>query len=217
MASISYKRLAVYFAATDSNIEALALYELNTRLSCCLFESISSFEVVLRNAVSEAIIDHFGQENWFHARAFASLLTPERRQNLQDACDKMKEQDRDMESGRIIAELSFHFWTALHEPKYRKTIWTPFLRKIWPDGENIRKVHKDLLKVKELRNRIAHHEPVFAAKWRDRAPLIGQRLHQLSPQHHAWLTHRIEPTLDCLISDLNLLDRMHGVTIELKK
>ena len=93
----------------------------------------------------------------------------------------------------------------MHENKYRDTIWTPFLRTIWPDGEIIGRVHKDLLKILDLRNRIAHHEPIFADRWRRRPDIIWLRLEQLSPPQHAWSEDRVKPTLDMLSADLDRL------------
>ncbi len=107
----------------------------------------------------------------------------------------MRNRDREVESGRVVSELTFHFWVALHERKYREQFWIPFLRKIWPDGENVRTLHKDLLKIRDLRNRIAHDEPVFVPKWRPCSDLILRRLEQLSPRQHAWLSDRVQPEL----------------------
>lgn len=59
------------------------------------------------------------------------------------------------------------------------------LRRAWSAGENIKRVHKDLLKIRDLRNRIAHHEPIFAERWRKRADIVWLRLEQLSPEKHA--------------------------------
>ena len=82
IADIRRERLSAYRRAKLSDVEALALYELNARLSNCLHEAIGGLEVVPRNSVSEAIKDHFNRKNWNSARAFTSLLASERRQNL---------------------------------------------------------------------------------------------------------------------------------------
>ena len=205
VANIRRERLSAYLEATQSDVEALALYELNARLSNCLHEVIGGLEVVLRNAVSESIKDHYQRDDWYRARAFTSLLAPERRQNLRDVRARLKAQRQEERSGRVVAGLTFHFWVAMHENKYRDTIWTPFLRKLWPDGENIKRVHKDLLKTRDLRNRIAHHEPIFADRWRRRSETIWLRLEQLSSSKHAWFEARVKPTLDSLNADLDQL------------
>lgn len=203
--TIRRERLAAYIDVTQSDVQALALYELNARLSNCLHEVIGGLEVALRNAVSEAIKDHYQRDDWYRARAFTSLLAPERRQNIRDVRARLGAQRQEVRSGRVVAGLTFHFWVAMHENKYRDTIWTPFLRKLWPDGENIKHVHKDLLKIRDLRNRIAHHEPIFSQRWRNRSDIVWLRLEQLSPPKHAWFENRVKSPLDSLNANFDEL------------
>ncbi len=192
---INANRLAAYREATASDVEALFLYQLSARLSGLLLETVGGFEIVLRNAAAASIIDHVQREDWYRARAFTRKLDDHRRQNIRDARKRLKNRGRDVDSGRVVAELTFHFWVALHEKKYRREFWIPFLRKIWPDGEDVKKLHRDLLKIRDLRNRIAHHEPVFAPRWRTCSDIVLRRLEQLSPRQHAWLSERIHPEL----------------------
>lgn len=173
------------------------------QIAVCLHEVIGGLEVVLRNTVSEAIKDHFKRKDWYRARTFTSLLKPERRRNLYEVRKRLTERRQPVTSGRIVAGLTFHFWVEMHESKYRNTIWTPFLRTIWPDNTDIGHVHKDLLKIRDLRNRIAYHEPIFANPWRCRSDIIWLRLNQLSPSHHAWFEDRVRRTLDTLNGDIN--------------
>ncbi len=98
--------------------------------------------------------------------------------------------DRQLDSDRIVAKLTFNVRVALHERKHREVFWIPFLWTVWPAGEDVRELHKDLLRIRDLRNRIAHHEPVFASGWRESSDLVLHRLEQLSPHHHAWLSDR---------------------------
>ena len=102
-----------------------------------------------------------------------------------------------------VSELTFHFWVALHERKYRTQFWVPFLRRIWPDGQDPKRVHKDLSKIRDLRNRIAHHEPVFAPKWRTCSDLILSRIEQLSPEQHAWISLRVRAELGDVLAEMN--------------
>ena len=103
----------------------------------------------------------YQRDDWYRARVFTQKLDVHRQKNIRDARKRLQDRGRKVDSGRIVSELTFQFWVALHERKYRDQFWIRFLRKIWPDGEDVRKLHKDLLKIRDLRNRIAHHEPVF--------------------------------------------------------
>jgi len=206
IAAIQRERLTVYLNATATDSEALAFYQFNELVSSQLFGLVAAFEVVLRNKVSNAIIQHFNREDWYRARSFISLLAGERRANLREVRKRLKTQGQKERSGRIVASLTFHFWGALHEGKYRDTLWTPFLRTIWTDGTNVKKLHRDLIKIRDLRNRLAHHEPVFAYKWRKRIPVLWQRLEELSPPKHAWLKDRIGSALNTNLVILDSID-----------
>lgn len=203
IASISRERLTAYSATAASDVEALALYELNARLCNCLHELIGGLEIALRNAICSAVIDHYGRQDWYRARVVTRNLSPERRKNIREVRARLQAQHQDERSGRIISGLTFHFWVAIHENKYRDIFWTPFLHKVWPAGSNIKQVHKDLLKMRDLRNRIAHHEPVFKERWRNRSDIAWMRLQQLAPEKHAWFADRIKPALDAILVDLN--------------
>jgi hypothetical protein len=195
LASIGRERLATYLSVSASERDALVLYESNAQLSKHIYDLIGGFEVALRNTISTAIIDHYQREDWYRSRKFLMLLARERRTNIADVRKRLKIDRRQERSGRIVAGLTFHFWASLHENKYRDHIWTPYLHRIWPKGENLKKVHKDLLKVRDLRNRIAHHEPIFHEKWHSRVFVINQRFAQLSPEKAAWYEERLQASI----------------------
>ena len=65
--------------------------------------------------------------------------------------------------GRIVAALTFSFWTAMFGKDY-ETLWQTTLHRIGrPDGKGLKR--KDfsgpLAPIRTLRNRIAHHEPII--------------------------------------------------------
>jgi hypothetical protein len=91
--------------------------------------------------------------------------------------------------GRIVAALSFGFWTAMFGPDY-EGLWRTTLHRIAarPDGKRLRR--KDfsgpLTPIRTIRNRIAHHEPIIT--WD--LPGIHKRMVELtrwlSPAAAAW-------------------------------
>ena len=202
ISAITRERLSTYVNATAT--EALALYELNSELSTSIFKVIGSFEIVFRNAVAKAIAEQFNTEDWYQCDEFTSALNCNLRRRIQDVRSRLG--NRNLRAGHVISELNFHFWVALHERCYEHTFWTRFLRNIWPEGQRRSEVHSDLLRIKELRNRIAHHEPVFSQDRRAHIDLVWQRLEQLSPDTHALLLRRAESELDSLLSTLDSLD-----------
>jgi hypothetical protein len=71
---------------------------------------------------------------------------------------------------RVIAELSFGFWTSLlgngrkGANNYEVTLWRNALYKSFPNrppkGFNRKFANREFTSIRELRNRIAHHEPI---------------------------------------------------------
>lgn len=203
--TIGRERLTKYFASTRSDKEALHLYQINGRLAKHIHDMIGGFEIALRNRISESIIKHHGREDWYKCRSFLMQLNKERRQNILEVRKRLKYESRKENTGRIIAGLTLHFWVSMHESKYRDNVWTPHLHKIWPKGENLKKVHKDLLKTRDLRNRIAHHEPIFRDEWHDRADRIWTRFEQIAPVKAAWYKSRLKTKIDELKDECRII------------
>jgi hypothetical protein len=67
-----------------------------------------------------------------------------------------------------VAELSFGLWRFLVAARYERSLWRRCLYRAFP-GEGRRKVvHAKLAVLHELRNRIAHHEPIHNRPLRQR-------------------------------------------------
>lgn len=189
--TIGRERLTYYLAQTASDREALSLYQVNGELSKHVHEVIGGFEIALRNLVAKSLASHLKRDDWYRCRAFMMKLSLDRRANVREVRYRLKTASRPERPGRVVAGLTFHFWVSMHEKKYRDLIWTPHLHKIWPTGENLKSVHRDLIKVRDLRNRIAHHEPIVADGWHRRADIIWDRFRQITPESAAWYQRRL--------------------------
>ena len=71
-------------------------------------------------------------------------------------------------TGKIIPELKFVFWQKMFTSRYDARLWNPHLMRVLPNLDRTKTVsqlradiYDDLEHVRTLRNRIAHHEPVF--------------------------------------------------------
>jgi hypothetical protein len=199
IANIGRERLTQYLQSTLDDRSALALYQVNGQLSKHIHELIGGFEIALRNSISQSLSGHYQRDDWYRARNFVMQLAQERRQNIREVRNRLKMDRREERPGRIIAGLTFHFWVSMHENKYRDITWTPHLHKIWPRGESLKVIHKDLLKVRDLRNRIAHHEPIFNLNWRIRIDIIWSRFEHVSPKKKAWFHERLSRKINPLL------------------
>jgi hypothetical protein len=71
-------------------------------------------------------------------------------------------------TGKVIAELKFVFWEKMLTTRFDERIWNAHLFSVLPNlnpGWDIptarNKIYDDLAHLRVLRNRIAHHEPIF--------------------------------------------------------
>lgn len=140
---------------------ALELYVWNGQLGAALLTPISVCEVVIRNAVDDALTALHGT-NWPWNLGFYLSLPQRGREALVEARSKPSSTS----TGKVIAELSFGFWENMFRASFDAALWTPQLKRVLPNlamtvhlGRG--HVHAELVKLRRLRNRIAHHEPLL--------------------------------------------------------
>ncbi|GAA4028799.1 Abi family protein [Allokutzneria multivorans] len=157
---LSAERLAPYRAACGGDLDAaLALYEQNSRIGAAFWRTLGHVEVLVRNTVHAALQDWSGRADWYVP--LAGLLTEKARKDVITARERLVRNGHVDTPGRVVTELSFGFWRYLLAARYERTLWLPCLRGAFPHLTGMRKdVHDKLAGLHELRNRIAHHEPV---------------------------------------------------------
>jgi hypothetical protein len=64
--------------------------------------------------------------------------------------------------GTVVAEISFGFWRYLTSSAHEKSLWLPYLHAAYPPGTVRKDVDRRIRRLNELRNRVAHHEPIFS-------------------------------------------------------
>ncbi|HEU0132383.1 MAG TPA: hypothetical protein VFQ85_15475 [Mycobacteriales bacterium] len=166
---LSAERMAPYLAAAGGDrARALRLYEWNIAISGALFESIGSMEVLLRNALHQHLTAYHATTSrpgeWYDDPA--RVLTERAREDIAAARERVRDRGCTETPGRVVAELSFGFWRFLLAKTYEHTLWTPALAAAFPLLKPLRRtsIHQPLCRLNELRNRIAHHEPIHARR-----------------------------------------------------
>lgn len=67
--------------------------------------------------------------------------------------------------GQVIAQLTMHFWKRLFSEHYEETLWKRSLKRVFPNKTLDRpQVASQLEIIYEIRNRLAHHEPVYGTR-----------------------------------------------------
>jgi hypothetical protein len=209
---LSAPRHAVYLTAADGDTErALALYEWNAQLSAALHRDLAHLEIGLRNAYNEALATRWpGPPHWTSAgeKVFAPLyrrrggrrvdVNRQPRALLQQAL--LAAGGSGAPPGKVVAELPFGFWRYLSSAAHEKTLWVPCLYRAFPAGTDRRDVDRPVGRLHQLRNRVAHHEPLLRTDVAERLDDLTRLASVINPElsHYlaatttvsSWLDHR---------------------------
>lgn len=196
--ALSLERFGRYLAwAGGDRARALELYALNTGLSEALYTPLQMLEVALRNR-THSVLSAARHPRWFEDEGF--LAAPNQAGQVVEALAELARDKKEPTPGRVVAALTFSFWTAMFGTAY-EDLWQQDLHRIArrEDGKNLRR--KDfsgpLTPIRILRNRIAHHEPI-----------LGWDL----PKHHGALlrlTGWLSPVAAAWCRSLDRFDQVH--------
>lgn len=152
---------------TYSDHETIQRYFYNIEISSEINKAIHILEVVLRNQISKEWNASLGVTNWPMSKQGIALGG--KYQTMHDKIDQaMARVGSSAKNGQVIAELSLGFWIHLFDSKFDvKNI--KLIKGIFPHRSQwnksltveIKNIRKDLGYIADLRNRIAHHEPIF--------------------------------------------------------
>lgn len=181
----------------ETDLDLLTRYAWNMALAAAMQPTLHLLEVALRNTLYDALTHHHGGDPfWYrlpHAwppqlRSVAAAQRPtypERKvaSALREVNRRVPPRSPD-EPGRVVAELRFGFWTSLigHQygsPRSVRNSWSPLwptlLPVVFPNfgrtgnhAQDRATLSSRLDELRQLRNRISHHEPI----WRGR-PRLG--------------------------------------------
>lgn len=164
---LTQQRLSSYLTATRGDLNrALRLYDWNTALSAALYEVLGMFEVVLRNALDRELGAFGSRKQWTQSWYLQHLLDTKGENDIAIARQRATRKAPAEVHGKVICELSFGFWRFLLENRYRTSIWIPAIHHAFPNHPSYPAVgfHRDVRDrvavLHELRNRVAHLEPI---------------------------------------------------------
>jgi len=166
---LSLPRFNSYQNSSISIEGALKLYQWNIELSSAYLVPLHFYEVILRNCVSNAIEASY-THSWHNDQSFINSLNIRNKESINKAISKAKQNRRvnNPSIGAVIAEMYFIFWERMFTNRYDNAIWGVHLNTVLPNSPSIlhfsRKrttIFDSTNKIRKLRNRIAHHEPIF--------------------------------------------------------
>lgn len=189
---LSQPRLETYETAMGGLAEpAVRLYTWNAQVSSALMFPLHFAEVAARNAVADALEDVYGPR-WPWEHAFERSL-PNPGYGFSPRRELRRVRQSEPTAGKVVAELKFVFWQKMFTQRFDGRLWNKRILGLFPnagtsDKQALRtRIHDDLDTIRALRNRLAHHEPIFS---RSLAPELNQTLDLLelrSTQLAAWV------------------------------
>lgn len=193
--ALSAPRIGTYEAATAGTPQlpsALALYAWNAQVSAAMLAPLHLCEVAIRNAVSDALTAAHGPRWPWDAGFMRSLPAPSVGYN--PSKDLSSARTGKATTGKVIPELKFIFWQTLFTSRFDARLWAHHLRTVLPHADPTKsvaqvraRVYAELEQLRKLRNRIAHHEPIFRRNLVDDFQKVHDLIAIRCPITAAWM------------------------------
>ena len=182
------ERIDAYRQDEAGHAVTLSRYLLNMTLSESLYPVLQFAEIALRNAAHRELTARCGTDAWYDSTL--SRLTPWQQDKVAEAKDALRKNRKPLSPGRIVAELTFGFWTGFfNNPHARTGIGSYLSKNAFPHAPATEqyqsKLCKRWLEIRDLRNRIFHHERIL--HWKDldaRHQAIHEVIAWMSPELH---------------------------------
>lgn len=167
--SLSAERLKSYLIATGHKLpDAMKLYEWNITISAAFYQLIADVEVVIRNSIHRQFTiwnseSNFGGQ-WYDNNH--GLFDEKTMEKISKARNRLVEKKKVITPDAVIAQLSFGFWNYLLTTKYKTDFWPCVGRYSFPrlTEKQPKQLFKRVGHIWNLRNRIAHYEPIHTRK-----------------------------------------------------
>ena len=129
-------------------------------------------EVAIRNTISTAIENVYG-DKWQWSSGFERSL-PNPTRGFSPKKDLINARLNQRTTGKVIPELKFAFWQSIFTSRHDQRFWNPYLTDLFPNmntsvsiQDRRKLIYDELEQIRRLRNRIAHHEPIFTRNLSD--------------------------------------------------
>ncbi|MFF2773237.1 hypothetical protein ACFVUP_39700 [Streptomyces bacillaris] len=148
---------------------AIRLYAWNIEVSSAFWGPIGVLEVMLRNRIHDALRTGRSDAWWHDGVHLAHREAAGLPSTIQRRFDRT---GREQGPDEVVGASTFGFWVGLTGPgvprhhllSYETALWQPRLRHAFTGlgGVSRKELHAQLDGIRAFRNRIAHHEPVYA-------------------------------------------------------
>lgn len=190
--ALSPNRLSNYKNAVGGDLQrAVDLYCWNVAVGAAFFGPLGVLEVVFLNALDLQLSTVFS-EPWYDDPTFR-VVDAKMNSRIDEAKSEILKRGRTVTHSRVIAELSFGFWVQMLRPgpkgAYVRTLWGPAISRAFPRGLNRANVLLLFDPLLRFRNRVAHHEPIFASDLNAQYAGVLAAINLLAPALVPWVEH----------------------------
>jgi len=201
---ISEPRFKRYLDEKNGNQrEALALYRWNSEVSGALMFPMHMSEIAVRNGIHGALTRRYGQR-WPWVDAFEQSLPSPRGRYYNPRKDLQRTRSNLLTTGKVVAELKFAFWENMLTRRHDGRLWTPYFIVEFPGFSNPQDVYENRLNlhegieiIRKVRNRIAHHEPIFMRDLIAEYEVMVSVIRSRCPQTAQWV-ERTQKVVDLI-------------------
>ena len=222
----SAPRLTKHRAVCSDEEQVKRLYEMDMRLSAAAYKALHMCEIVIRNAMDVQLRTwnrgKQGSEDWTldpapMLRACFKDDLDEAIDHAQKAVGKRNQPTHD----DVVAQLNFGSWRYLipgsnpHSAKDR--VWDEALVKAFTNTYAIRTtvaIASHLSIAYDLRNRVAHHEPIFHLDLQAKRRNIRDVIDAVSRDAKAWFTENDQ--FGSTITDYQQFLKAEGISLTRK-
>jgi hypothetical protein len=170
-ATYSEERIASFLYSKNETFKEVATHYIdNIKISQSIYPELCTLEVILRNAIDDALKTHISK-TWIEDEINNNVLLDEYDyQTLLKAYNETKKDcksvSKEFTIGKVVANLNFGFWTNICGKKYNAKIWNKpkcfysvFVK--YPYKRSINNISKKLYTIRRFRNRVFHYEKIF--------------------------------------------------------
>lgn len=198
---LSPDRLSTYVIECTGRLDdAIELYTWNSAVTAAFWEQLGYVEVVMRNTLDGRLgVRHTRRGRpgtWLDDPA--RELTQRAREDVATARTRVIRKGKPPSHGQVVSELPFGFWRFLVSRAYSGSLW-PDLASGFPHAPNRRlaTVERPVKALHEFRNRLGHHQRIWAEPLLDRFREMAELIGYVDPTVALWVarTSRVQPTL----------------------
>ncbi|ENM3921757.1 Abi family protein [Vibrio cholerae] len=157
-------RLGRYRAARAGNTAEAALdYTYNLQLSEAMMPMLNVLEIALRNGIHVRLSSLYGRKDWWEVWVADTNFNWQNKE-ISNAKAKLNRRHEPQTPDKIIAELTFGFWSSLFNTQFQHILWKDLRLVFTRCPKHQRKRHNissALNQIRDLRNRVFHHEPLL--------------------------------------------------------